>query len=47
MSVVKGTKSRKARTDSFMRCASCGRLFYFPGNINGETVQCPHCLHNH
>ena len=47
MSVIKGTKSRKASTDYGQRCASCGKYFYFPHNCNGETVQCPYCLHNH
>ena len=39
---VKGTLKRNKATDCYMKCQSCGRIFYYEV-INGTVLICPHC----
>lgn len=45
--VIQGTQERVKVTDYSLRCAACGRFFFFDHDSNRKVVACPWCHHRH
>ncbi|MGM0216489.1 hypothetical protein [Enterococcus sp. AZ109] len=42
---INGLKHKKNPMDVSRRCTGyqCGKVFYVPHSVNGQSVKCPYC----